>query len=82
MDADIRCLRSRLVGGICGQNDGTVAFCCVTAVVQNHDADVGGIVGYNSGGCTINHCTFYGEVSSVHSQDNEYVGDQNGNLWN
>ena len=37
------------VGGIAGENNGTIKFCCVTANVENNDADVGGIVGDNSG---------------------------------
>ena len=68
------------VGGICGENNGNVQYCCMAGNVTNHDADVGGIVGYNTG--TINHVTFYGTCYSIHSQDNEYVGDQDGNLWN
>ena len=54
----------------------------MTGDVQNHDADVGGIVGYNSGSGVINHCTFYGDRNSSHSQDNVFVGDQDGKLWN
>lgn len=62
------------VGGICGENNGTVQYCCMTGNVANNDADVGGLVGDNSG-ATVKHCTFYGSVSSTHSQDNQYVGD-------
>ena len=63
------------VGGICGENNGTVRYCCVTANVQNDDADVGGIVGDNSGH-TISHCTFYGTRTSAHDQDTDYAGDK------
>ena len=62
------------VGGIAGENNGTIQYCCVTANVQNDDADVGGIVGDNSGH-TISHCTFYGTRTSAHTQDNDYAGD-------
>ena len=62
------------VGGIAGENNGTVEYCCMTGNVKNDDADVGGLVGDNSG-ATISHCTFYGTVSSSHSQDNKYAGD-------
>ena len=68
------------VGGITGENQGGVYFCCMTGDVLNDDADVGGIVGYNPG--IINHCTFYGSRYSTHDQDNIYVGDQTGKLWN
>ena len=70
------------VGGIAGENNGTIEYCCMTGNVTNNDADVGGIVGYNSGSGKINHVTFYGTRSSTHSQDNEYVGDQDGTLTN
>ena len=70
------------VGGIVGENNGTIEYCCMTGNVTNNDADVGGIVGYNSGSGNINHVTFYGTRSSTHSQDNEYVGDQDGTLTN
>ena len=63
------------VGGIAGENNGTIRYCCVTADVQNDDADVGGIVGDNSGH-TIEHCTFYGSVTSSHDQDSKYAGDK------
>ncbi len=62
------------VGGIAGENNGTVEYCCMTGNVKNDDADVGGLVGDNSG-ATISHCTFYGSVSSSHGQDNKYAGD-------
>lgn len=70
------------VGGIAGENNGTIEYCCMTGNVTNNDADVGGIVGYNSGSGKINHVTFYGTRSSTHSQYNEYVGDQDGTLTN
>ena len=66
------------VGGICGENNGTLQYCCMTGNVFNNDADVGGLVGYNTG--TISHCTFYGERYSGHSQASEYVGSTKNNL--
>ena len=75
LDADL--------GGIAGLNDdGTIKYCCVTANVKNTDKNygVGGIAGSNDG--TIKHVTFYGEVSVEHSQDNKWVGDQDGTLEN
>ena len=42
------------VGGIVGENNGLVNLCCMTGDVQNHDADVGGLVGYNSSSGTVN----------------------------
>ncbi len=75
------------VGGIAGENQGAIEYCCVTGNVSNNDADVGGIAGYNHEGDTgfsfkgtIKHCTFYGSVSSTHSQDNKYVGDQDATM--
>ena len=62
------------VGGIAGENNGTVEYCCMTGNVANNDADVGGLVGDNSG-ATVSHCTFYGSVSTTHSQSSIYVGD-------
>ena len=62
------------VGGIAGENNGTIEYCVVTGNVTNNDADVGGIAGDNDDG-TIRHCTFYGTRSSSHSQDNLYAGD-------
>ncbi|MBO7084285.1 MAG: hypothetical protein J6W30_10625, partial [Bacteroidales bacterium] len=70
------------LGGIAGLNDnsGTTKYCCVTADVKNTNGNsgVGGIAGSNEG--TIQHVTFYGEVSVEHAQDNKYVGDQDGTL--
>lgn len=63
------------VGGICGENNGTVQYCCMSGNVTNNDADVGGIVGYNHSGKTVNHVTFYGTRNSTHSQKSIYIGD-------
>ena len=71
------------LGGIAGWNESgaTIQFCCMTGNVQNTggNSGVGGIAGSNDG--TIEHCTFYGSVSSGdHSQDSKYVGDQDGTV--
>ena len=71
------------LGGIAGLNDdGTIKYCCVTADIKNTggNSGVGGIAGSNEG--TIQHVTFYGDVSVNHSQDNKWVGDQDGTLEN
>ena len=70
------------VGGITGENNaGVVYYCCMSGNVENHDADVGGLVGYSSANSAIEHCTFYGNRWSSHSQDNIYVGDNRGRLY-
>ena len=72
------------LGGIAGLNasGGKIEYCCVTADVKNtaKNYGVGGIAGSNDG--KIEHVTFYGSVSVEHSQDNDYVGDQDGTLNN
>jgi hypothetical protein len=72
------------LGGIAGLNEssGKIKNCCVTADVKNTDENygVGGIAGSNEG--TIEHVTFYGSVSVDHSQDNKWVGDQDGTFKN
>ena len=72
------------LGGIVGLNEssGNVKYCCMIGDVKNTDGNsgVGGIAGSNEG--TISHVTFYGSVSVDHSQDNIYVGDQDGTLNN
>ena len=72
------------LGGIAGLNDddGTIKYCCVAADIKNTggNSGVGGIAGSNEG--NIQHVTFYGEVSVNHSQDNKYVGDQDGTMSN
>lgn len=72
------------LGGIVGWNDtkGKIEYCCMTGNVKNTDKNygVGGIAGSNDG--KIEHVTFYGSRSVEHSQDNDYVGDQDGTLNN
>ena len=68
------------VGGITGENSGIVKYCCMSGNVRNDDSDVGGIVGCNNSGATVEHVTFYGTRISSHSQDNVYIGDYSGTL--
>ena len=64
------------MGGIAGENAGSIEYCVVTGNVRNDDADVGGLVGYNKG--FVANCTFYGNRISSHSQHNVYFGDVGG----
>ena len=116
VDCNIKVGNARLVGGICGENRGTIENCWVSGHVESshysaYDADLGGIAGLNKSGgkikycCvtadikntggnsgvggiagsnegTIQHVTFYGDVSVNHAQDNKWVGDQDGTLSN
>ena len=70
------------VGGITGENSGRVKYCCMSGNVRNDDSDVGGIVGCNNSGATVEHVTFYGTRISSHAQDNVYIGDFSGTLTN
>ena len=61
------------LGGIAGWNESgaTIQFCCMTGNVTGRNSGVGGIAGSNDG--TIEHCTFYGSVSSGdYPQDSKY----------
>ena len=62
------------VGGIAGQNEYCVEYCCMTGnvTVKGKETGVGGIVGSNEK--TVSHCTFYGTVSVNKDQKNKYVG--------
>ena len=62
------------VGGIAGQNEYCVEYCCMTGnvTVKGKETGVGGIVGSNEK--TASHCTFYGTVSVNKDQKNKYVG--------
>ncbi len=68
------------VGGIVGENNGTIEYCCVSGNVTNNDADVGGLVGYNSGDGKVRHSTFHGTRYSTHSQEYTIIGDQDGTI--
>jgi len=41
VDGVISCSDSRLVGGIAGENNGTIEYCCVTGNVTNNGAGLG-----------------------------------------
>ena len=68
------------VGGIAGENNGTIEYCCVSGNVTNNDADVGGLVGYNSRDGKVRHSTFHGTRYSTHSQEYTIIGDQDGTI--
>ncbi len=50
------------VGGVCGENYGTMTDCCNTGIVSGSNNYVGGVCGYNDGGSLTNCCST-GEVS-------------------
>ena len=56
---------NRLVGGLCGYNDGTIAGCINMAAVHENGGQAGGICGYNNG--TIQNCANIGPVKSYYS---------------
>ena len=66
------------VGGIAGYNEeGEIKYCCMTGNVTGHDAGVGGISGSALGADSHHdHCTFYGTVTSEHSQWSVLIGNQ------
>jgi hypothetical protein len=80
---NIDCSGSRLVGGIAGENDGTINNCWVSADVSSgwhnsasaYDAKVGGITGENSG--TIQYCCVTGNVKNDDSDVGGIVGCNN-----
>ena len=61
---------ARKVGGICGENDGTIVGCWVSADIESShyngatDADLGGIAGLNESG-TIEYCIMTGNVTNT-----------------
>ena len=66
------------VGGIAGYNEeGEIKYCCMTGNVTGDDAGVGGISGSALGADSHHdHCTFYGTVTSEHSQWSVLIGNQ------
>ena len=56
------------VGGIAGENNGTIEYCCMTGNVTNYDDNVAGIAGDNNNS-TISHCVFYGILYRSTSED-------------
>ena len=81
--ADIHCSNSRLVGGICGQNNGTIENCWVSGLVQSdwrepssaYTAKVGGICGQNNG--TVQYCCVTADVKNDDADVGGLVGDNN-----
>ena len=82
----IHCSRSRLVGGIAGENDGTIENCWVSADVRSdwHESSssytgkVGGIAGENNG--TIQFCCMAGDVTNDDADVGGLVGCNDGTL--
>ena len=81
VDADIHCGNSRLVGGIAGENDGTIENCWVSGLVQSdwrepsssYTAKVGGICGQNNG--TVQYCCVTADVTNNDADVGGLVGD-------
>ena len=54
------------VGGVCGDNSGTISNCYNSGTVNGNDSETGGICGRNFGG-TISNCYNIGKVSGYYS---------------
>ena len=84
LEGKIECTKSRLVGGICGENYGTIRNCAVKADVSSdwreassaYTAKVGGICGENHG--TIRYCIMTGIVKNDDADVGGLVGHNNG----
>ena len=82
--ADIHCAKSRLVGGIVGENNGTIENCWVSGTVRSdwkepssaYTAKVGGIAGENNG--TIQYCCVTANVQNDDADVGGIVGDNSG----
>ena len=73
-----------LVGGICGENNGTIENCSVSASVSSEENYLGGITGRNTGTGTISNCRVSGNVSSNSRLVGGIAGENNGiisNCW-
>ena len=83
---DINVGNARKVGGICGDNYGTIENCWVTGNVKSshyshYDADLGGIAGLNESSGTIQYCCMSGMVSNPkNSGVGGLVGGNNGTV--
>ena len=80
---NIHCANSRLVGGICGENNGTIRNCWVSADVRSDwsgsgYAKVGGIAGQNDG--LIEFCCMTGNVTNYDDNVGGLVGDNSGDI--
>ena len=86
VDADIHCSASRLVGGICGENLGTIENCWVSGTVRSDwrepssafTAKVGGICGENNG--TVRYCCVTANVQNDDADVGGLVGCNDGTL--
>ena len=84
--ADIHCAKSRLVGGIVGENNGTIENCWVSGTVRSdwkepssaYTAKVGGIAGENNG--TIQYCCVTANVQNDDADVGGLVGCNDGTL--
>ena len=77
VDGKIKVGNARLVGGIAGDNYGTIRNCWVSANVESshyssYDADLGGICGLNESDGTVEFCCMTGNVTNT--GDNSGVG--------
>ena len=80
---EIRCKSSRLVGGICGENNGKIQNCWVSANVSSEwtgagYAKVGGICGQNDG--IVEFCCMTGDVTNYDDNVGGIVGDNSGDI--
>jgi len=80
---NIHCANSCLVGGICGENNGTIRNCWVSADVRSDwsgsgYAKVGGIAGQNDG--LIEFCCMTGNVTNYDDNVGGLVGDNSGDI--
>ena len=70
VDGKIKVGNARMVGGIAGDNYGTIENCWVSADVESdhystYDADLGGIAGWNESGGKIRYCCMTGNVTNT-----------------
>ena len=71
VDTYIKVGNARMVGGIAGNNYGTIENCFVNGHVESDhyhsskDADLGGIVGLNESGGTVKYCFMSGDVKNT-----------------
>lgn len=82
VDVDIDC-KMRLVGGICGENNGTIENCWVSGYVRSEwtgsgYSKVGGIAGENNG--TIKYCCMSGNVYNKDDNVGGIAGDNDGTI--
>ena len=70
LDASIKVGNARFVGGICGENNGTIKNCWVSGHIEsNHysqyDADLGGVAGINEDNGKIQYCCVMADVKNT-----------------